>query len=105
VTGKDGSRRAGFGVPTAFPNNPSVTLRIDFRGNDVGTFVFHCHILNHEDLGMVNIIQVVPATTSSTSKSTPSQAEGSGASKTAAPAKASKAATTSTVGTEKMKMD
>src|SRR5579864_2126201 len=39
---------------------PSVTLRIDFRGPDVGTFVFHCHILNHEDLGMMNIIQVVP---------------------------------------------
>jgi FtsP/CotA-like multicopper oxidase with cupredoxin domain len=42
------------------PNHPypSVTLRIDFRGNDVGIFVFHCHILNHEDLGMMNIIQV-----------------------------------------------
>jgi FtsP/CotA-like multicopper oxidase with cupredoxin domain len=38
---------------------PSVTVRIDFRGHDVGTFVFHCHILNHEDLGMMNIIQVV----------------------------------------------
>jgi FtsP/CotA-like multicopper oxidase with cupredoxin domain len=38
---------------------PSVTLRIDFRGSDIGIFVFHCHILNHEDLGMMNIIQVV----------------------------------------------
>jgi hypothetical protein len=38
---------------------PSVTVLIDFRGPDVGTFVFHCHILNHEDLGMMNIIQVV----------------------------------------------
>jgi len=38
---------------------PNVKLRIDFRGPDVGTFVFHCHILNHEDLGMMNIIQVV----------------------------------------------
>jgi FtsP/CotA-like multicopper oxidase with cupredoxin domain len=38
---------------------PSVTVRIDFRGHDVGIFVFHCHILNHEDLGMMNIIQVV----------------------------------------------
>lgn len=42
---------------------PNVKLRIDFRGPDIGTFVFHCHILNHEDLGMMNIIQVVPATT------------------------------------------
>jgi len=38
---------------------PNVKLRIDFRGPDLGTFVFHCHILNHEDLGMMNIIQVV----------------------------------------------
>ncbi len=38
---------------------PSVKLRIDFRGPDIGTFVFHCHILGHEDLGMMNIIQVV----------------------------------------------
>jgi FtsP/CotA-like multicopper oxidase with cupredoxin domain len=43
---------------------PNVKLRIDFRGPDIGIFVFHCHILNHEDLGMMNIIQVVPATTS-----------------------------------------
>jgi FtsP/CotA-like multicopper oxidase with cupredoxin domain len=43
------------------PNHPlpSVTLRIDFRGNDVGDFVFHCHILGHEDLGMMNIIHVL----------------------------------------------
>ncbi|MGD0940938.1 MAG: multicopper oxidase domain-containing protein [Terracidiphilus sp.] len=40
---------------------PSVTLLVDFRGQDIGSFVFHCHILNHEDLGMMNIIQVVPA--------------------------------------------
>jgi FtsP/CotA-like multicopper oxidase with cupredoxin domain len=45
------------------PNHPfpSVTLLVDFRGQDIGSFVFHCHILNHEDLGMMNIIQVVPA--------------------------------------------
>jgi len=40
---------------------PSVTLRIDFRGNDVGDFVFHCHILEHEDDGMMNIIRVQSA--------------------------------------------
>ena len=39
---------------------PSVTLLVDFRGPDIGSFVFHCHILGHEDLGMMNIIQVVP---------------------------------------------
>ena len=37
---------------------PSVTLRIDFRGPDIGDFVFHCHIVNQEDLGMMNIIRV-----------------------------------------------
>lgn len=41
---------------------PSVSLRMDFRGPDIGNFVFHCHILEHEDGGMMNIIQVVPAT-------------------------------------------
>jgi FtsP/CotA-like multicopper oxidase with cupredoxin domain len=46
---------------------PSVTLRIDFRGNDVGDFVFHCHILSHEDLGMMNIVRVRPSTASATS--------------------------------------
>src|SRR5689334_22732391 len=42
------------------PNHPfpSVTLRIDFRGTDIGDFVFHCHILEHEDNGMMNIIRV-----------------------------------------------
>jgi len=39
---------------------PAVRLLIDYRGADIGTFVFHCHILGHEDLGMMNIIQVVP---------------------------------------------
>jgi FtsP/CotA-like multicopper oxidase with cupredoxin domain len=37
---------------------PSVTLRIDFWGPDVDDFVFHYHIINHEDLGMTNIIRV-----------------------------------------------
>ena len=49
---------------------PSVTVLIDFRGPDVGDFVFHCHILNHEDLGMMNIIQVVnPGSTATNSAS------------------------------------
>lgn len=39
---------------------PSVKVRMDFRGPDVGDFVFHCHILGHEDLGMMNIIRVAP---------------------------------------------
>jgi FtsP/CotA-like multicopper oxidase with cupredoxin domain len=39
---------------------PSVTLRMDFRGPDVGDFVYHCHILGHEDSGMMAIIRVLP---------------------------------------------
>jgi FtsP/CotA-like multicopper oxidase with cupredoxin domain len=40
---------------------PQVQLLMDFRGMDVGEFVFHCHILGHEDLGMMAIMQVKPA--------------------------------------------
>jgi FtsP/CotA-like multicopper oxidase with cupredoxin domain len=43
---------------------PSVRLRMDFRGQIAGTFVFHCHILSHEDKGMMNVIRVLPATAS-----------------------------------------
>jgi FtsP/CotA-like multicopper oxidase with cupredoxin domain len=34
---------------------------MDFRGEITGNFVYHCHILNHEDKGMMAIIQVNPA--------------------------------------------
>lgn len=41
---------------------PSVTLRMDFRDpNAVGTFVYHCHLLEHEDGGMMGLIRVEPA--------------------------------------------
>jgi FtsP/CotA-like multicopper oxidase with cupredoxin domain len=40
----------------------SVTVRMDFSDpNVVGTFVYHCHILEHEDGGMMGEIQVLPA--------------------------------------------
>jgi FtsP/CotA-like multicopper oxidase with cupredoxin domain len=39
---------------------PQVELLMDFRGMDIGTFVYHCHILSHEDLGMMATIQVNP---------------------------------------------
>jgi FtsP/CotA-like multicopper oxidase with cupredoxin domain len=39
---------------------PSVTVRMDFRGMDIGDFVYHCHILGHEDAGMMAIIRVLP---------------------------------------------
>lgn len=46
---------------------PSVTLRLDFRGPDIGDFVYHCHILEHEDKGMMAIIRVQPATANAAS--------------------------------------
>jgi len=40
---------------------PSITGRFDFRDPQIaGTFVFHCHILDHEDAGMMEKIQVNP---------------------------------------------
>ena len=33
---------------------------MDFRGQDIGDFVYHCHILKHEDQGMMAIIRVLP---------------------------------------------
>jgi FtsP/CotA-like multicopper oxidase with cupredoxin domain len=40
---------------------PSVRLRMDFRDpNTVGTFVYHCHLLEHEDKGMMGSIRVTP---------------------------------------------
>jgi FtsP/CotA-like multicopper oxidase with cupredoxin domain len=43
----------------AFPN---IKVRMDFRGPTVGDFVYHCHILDHEDGGMMAIIRVLPKT-------------------------------------------
>jgi FtsP/CotA-like multicopper oxidase with cupredoxin domain len=41
---------------------PSVTLRMDFRNADAaGTFVYHCHLLEHEDGGMMGTIRVLSA--------------------------------------------
>lgn len=46
---------------------PSVKLRMDFSdSNIVGTFVYHCHILEHEDGGMMGSIQVLPPALAST---------------------------------------
>jgi FtsP/CotA-like multicopper oxidase with cupredoxin domain len=40
---------------------PSVKLRMDFRSPEIaGTFVYHCHILEHEDGGMMGSIRVRP---------------------------------------------
>jgi FtsP/CotA-like multicopper oxidase with cupredoxin domain len=39
---------------------PSVKLRLDFRSSStIGRFIYHCHILEHEDGGMMGTIEVV----------------------------------------------
>ena len=41
---------------------PSVRVRMDFRDPDAaGTFLYHCHLLEHEDGGMMGTIRVEPA--------------------------------------------
>jgi FtsP/CotA-like multicopper oxidase with cupredoxin domain len=42
------------------PPNSSVTFRIRFA-DFTGKAVYHCHILNHEDLGMMAVFEVVSA--------------------------------------------
>jgi len=40
---------------------PSVKLRMDFRdSNTVGLFPYHCHLLEHEDGGMMGLVRVEP---------------------------------------------
>lgn len=41
------------------PIKGEVVIRIPFR-DYTGKFVYHCHILNHEDNGMMGIVEVVP---------------------------------------------
>jgi FtsP/CotA-like multicopper oxidase with cupredoxin domain len=45
---------------------PSVKIRMDFRATStIGTFLYHCHILEHEDGGMMGSIEVLPTTAAS----------------------------------------
>jgi len=37
---------------------PSIKVKMDFRGPTIGDFLYHCHILDHEDAGMMAIIRV-----------------------------------------------
>jgi FtsP/CotA-like multicopper oxidase with cupredoxin domain len=47
-------------IATGYPGAPGwVKLRLTFTTADIGEFVFHCHILEHEDNGMMLKIQVV----------------------------------------------
>jgi hypothetical protein len=48
---------------SAYSPPESVKIRMDFTPNTVGKFVYHCHLLEHEDKGMMAIIEVVRAPT------------------------------------------
>jgi FtsP/CotA-like multicopper oxidase with cupredoxin domain len=46
------------------PVYPRIKLRMDFRDpNVVGLFPYHCHLLEHEDAGMMGLIRVEPQET------------------------------------------
>jgi len=54
------------------PQFPSVKLRMDFRDPRIaGTFLYHCHLLEHEDGGMMGVIQVVPKAGTKSPRSSP----------------------------------
>jgi FtsP/CotA-like multicopper oxidase with cupredoxin domain len=80
---------------------PSVTLLMDFTDPGIaGTFVYHCHILNHEDRGMMGSIQVLPALIDSTTALSASTTEPTpGQSVTLTATVASTGSTTTPTGT------
>ena len=50
---------------------PEIKVRMDFRDpNTIGTFVFHCHLLEHEDNGMMALIRVDPPEHAQTNQTT-----------------------------------
>ncbi|MGQ0844870.1 MAG: multicopper oxidase family protein [Sporichthyaceae bacterium] len=64
VLGFDGERPAEGAPPLGVPQDvvllppfTEVRLRVDFRGHD-GRSVYHCHVLDHEDAGMMGVVQV-----------------------------------------------
>lgn len=53
----DGVRQPGWKDTVLVPPFGDVRIRIDFR-DFVGTTLYHCHILDHEDAGMMGVIRV-----------------------------------------------
>jgi FtsP/CotA-like multicopper oxidase with cupredoxin domain len=52
----------GSGQPVNINNAMfgSITFRTHFEPNTVGSFVMHCHILVHEDIGMMQRLEILP---------------------------------------------
>ena len=58
---------------------PSIRIRMDFRDpNIVGTFPYHCHLLEHEDKGMMGTILVERGTEAQVGKGTSPQRQAAG---------------------------
>jgi FtsP/CotA-like multicopper oxidase with cupredoxin domain len=67
----DPALRDTYDIPYWGGSGPyhSITVRMDFSDpNVVGTFVYHCHILEHEDGGMMGEIEVLPPGLAATAK-------------------------------------
>ena len=39
----------------------SITFVTHFDPITVGSFVMHCHVLQHEDIGMMQLLDILPA--------------------------------------------
>jgi FtsP/CotA-like multicopper oxidase with cupredoxin domain len=54
------------GVPITSPNVTfgSITFVTHFDPITVGSFVTHCHVLQHEDIGMMQRVDILPASAS-----------------------------------------
>jgi FtsP/CotA-like multicopper oxidase with cupredoxin domain len=57
ITSSDGLPARAWKDVVNVPANGSVQLRIRFR-DFAGTTVYHCHILDHEDLGMMGTLEI-----------------------------------------------
>jgi FtsP/CotA-like multicopper oxidase with cupredoxin domain len=49
----------GWQDTVVLPPNSETVMRMRFDDFD-GKFVYHCHILSHEDFGMMAVVEVVP---------------------------------------------
>lgn len=58
VIGRGGEPEAAWRDIVLVPRNGSARIRTQFR-DYAGKLVYHCHILDHEDLGMMGILEIV----------------------------------------------
>lgn len=63
ISGSDGTTRdtGDTVLHDNFPIPPGewIKIRVRFDNAVAGRFVYHCHILEHEDKGMMSVIEVV----------------------------------------------